>query len=145
MTWRGVILAGLVALAFAGETRAAEDYHLLVFGSQRIPNDPDYSHTFATFVRRRWPGNGPCPANSCVEGYTISWLPRTMNVRVLALPECGQNFDLHNTIRWALGNNMRISLWGPYPVHPDLYCRAAKQVGLLQSGQVMYKALDTGY
>src|SRR5207249_1507898 len=33
----------------------------------------------------------------------------------------------------------------PYRICPELYFLAQKQVGLLQSGQVRYKAIDTGY
>jgi hypothetical protein len=35
-----------------------------------------------------------------------------------------------------------VSLWGPYQIEPDLYGRALKQIGLLESGQVQYKAND---
>src|SRR5262249_260 len=34
--------------------------------------------------------------------------------------------------------------WGPYQVHPDLWCRALRQKQRLESGQVRYKACDGG-
>src|SRR3954452_3921709 len=109
---RPLILAALTAwpLVGASPARAGEAYYLLMFGSQRIPNNPNYSHSFATFVRVCWPGNGPCPHNATLEARTISWLPRTMVVRTLALrPEWGYNFDLHTTLRYVLNSGERIS------------------------------------
>jgi hypothetical protein len=126
--------------------QAGECFYVLVFGAQTVPSNPSYSHSFATFVRASWPGDAPCPDNPALETQTISWLPATLTIRTYALrPECGNNVDLHPTIRWCQCNDMRISLWGAYRICPDLYCRAAKQVELLNSGQVRYKALDTGY
>ena len=34
---------------------------------------------------------------------------------------------------------------GPYRIDAELYCRAVRQVALLESGQVLYKANDVGY
>lgn len=125
---------------------AGEDYFMLMFGAQTVPSNPKYSHSFATFVRVCWVGDGPCPVNPTIETHTISWLPTTMNVRVCACcPECGTNFDLHTTIRWCQRNCMRVSMWGPYRICPDLFYMALKEEALLQSGQVRYKAIDMFY
>jgi hypothetical protein len=138
------LLLGAAVLALPGATRAGEAYYVLMFGSQRVPNDPDYSHIFATFVRATWPGGEPCPGPPRLEAHTISWLPRNLEVRTLALlPECGHNFELHETLRYALGNGERVSLWGPYRVAPELYAQALQQIGPLESGEVLYKANDT--
>lgn len=140
------MLVALLLLLMPAIGRAGEDYYLLMFGSQRIPNTPNYTHSFATFVRVTWAGDGPRPPNPCVEEHTISWLPESGKVRTLALlPECGRNFGLHETMRWCQCNDMRISLWGPYRVEPELYHLALKQQSLLESGQVRYKAADMGY
>jgi hypothetical protein len=137
-------LAGLVA--FTLPVQAGQEDFLLMFGAQRIPNNPDYSHSYATFVRATWPGDGPCPRNPTLHAITISWLPANMNIRTCALlPECGQNFGLQETNRWALANQMRISLWGPYRIRPELYAAAYQQAALLGSGQVCYKANDFGH
>jgi hypothetical protein len=116
-----------------------------MFGSQQVPNDPDYAHTFATFVRASWPGDTPCPGPPpCLEARTISWLPRSLVIRTWALePECGHNFGLHETLRYALANGERVSLWGPYQICPELYALALKQIRLLESGTVLYKANDS--
>src|SRR5262249_8077146 len=144
---RIVPLAVLLALALPTPTRAGEAYYLLMFGSHRTPPNPNYSHSFATFVRVSWPGPAPCPPpGSCIEAFTISWLPRTTVVRLFALcPACGHNFGLHASIRISQDTGQRVSLWGPYPIDPDLYARAARRLAELHSGRVLYKANDIGY
>jgi hypothetical protein len=143
--WRRCLLvvAGFL-LSSMQPALAQEAYFLLMFGSQRTPPDADHSHSFATFVRVRY--NGPQPGVPVVEAHTISWLPDNLNIRVLALlPEPGHNFDLHTTLRFVLGDRQRVSLWGPYQIDPELYHRALMQKQLLESGQVRYKAVDSGY
>src|SRR4051794_244283 len=133
-----------LALVPAPAARAEEFYYLLVFGSQRTPREARYAHTFGTFVKAT--GWGPCGDVYSLEAHTVSWLPRTLEVRVRALrPEPGVNLGLHETIRYALGNGERISLWGPYRIDRELYCLALSQIRLLESGQVRYKAVDTGH
>ncbi len=137
----GAVAALALVLTSATATRAGEAYFVVVFGSQRTPNNPNYAHSWATFVRIT--GSAPCPR---LEAHTISWLPANMTVRTRALlAECGQNFDLHTTIRYALDNDERVSMWGPYQIDADLYGRALGQIALLESGKVMYKAIDTGH
>jgi hypothetical protein len=129
-------------LALGNRAGAAEAYYLLMFGSQRIPNNPSYSHSWASFVRAVWDRPGP----PRLEVHTISWVPRDLHIRVFALaPEAGTNLDLHATLRYVAANGERVSLWGPYQIDRALYLRALDQVRLLQSGQVFYKAVDTGY
>jgi hypothetical protein len=139
----GGLLLGL-ALALPTEVRAADAYYLLMFGSQRVPNNPKYAHTFTTFVHASWPGE-PCGPPR-LEVYTISWLSLDGTFRVLALkPECGRNWELHETIRYAFAHEERVSLWGPYQIDCELYRRAVNQVRLLESGRVLYKSDDLGY
>jgi hypothetical protein len=146
----GLLVTGCIAtfllIACGGATEAGEAHYLLMFGSQRVPADPDYSHSFATFVRASWPGDEPCPVAPLLEAHTISWLPANGKVRTLALlPECGRNYGLHETMRFCLDNDMRVSLWGAYRMEPELYRRAVNQVTLLNSGRVRYKANDMLY
>jgi hypothetical protein len=123
--------------------RGGEDFYLLMFAAQRTPNDPDFSHSWASFVRVSWTGNGPCPHNPVLEVRTISWLPANLAVRTFAIaPERGRNFDLETTIRFHLDVQARVSMWGPYRIEPDLYCRAVKQITLLESGEMKYKTSD---
>ena len=139
------IAALFSVMLLASGAHAGERYYVLLFGSQRTPPNPNYSHSFATFVRVTWPGDGPCPPLAHMESHTISWLPENMIVRTLALfAEPGKNFDLHTTLRYVLDSDERVSLWGPYEIAPKLYQGALDQINLLESGQVRYKANDTG-
>ncbi len=142
---RFVAAALLALLLLAASARADEYYDMAMFGAQTTPNDPNYSHTFAAFVRAS--GDGPCPTAFTVEdSFTISWLPADLKVRTRALlPECGHNFGLHETLRYVLDSGEHVSMWGPYRINEELYYGALRQVGVLESGEVRYKALDSGY
>ncbi len=132
-------------LGISSGATAGEMHYLLMFGSQRVPNTPNYTHTWATFVKATWPGDEPCPVNPTLESHTISWLPCNGIVRIRALfPEPGRNFGFEETLNWCVKNEMRISVWGAYRIERELYCRALKQIELLNSGQVRYKAVDSG-
>jgi hypothetical protein len=131
---------------FSAVAQGGEDYFLLMFASQGPSSHPRCAHTFATFVRVSWDGNGPCPDHAILDEHTISWLPTTMVIRTYALlAECGTNFGLHPTLRWAMDTDAGISLWGPFRICPELYFLALKQISLLESGQVRYKAIDAGH
>lgn len=135
----------LALLALASPCLAGEAHYVIVFGSQQTPNDPHYAHTFATYVRATWAGDGP-PCNATLEAHTISWLPPNLVIRVRALlPEAGRNFGLFETLRFAADTGQRVSMWGPYPCDADLFHRARKQIAHLDSGTVRYKAIDNGF
>jgi hypothetical protein len=136
----------LFFMSVSQTAQAGEEYYLLMFGSQRVPANPNYSHTFTTFVRATWAGDSPCPVNPVLEIHTISWLPANLKIRTGALsPECGHNFDLHETLDVANATRQRVSLWGPYRIQPELYERALARKAELESGRVLYKANDMGY
>ncbi|MBV9123753.1 MAG: hypothetical protein JO112_10385 [Planctomycetes bacterium] len=124
---------------------AAELYFMAVFGSQRgVPTPPRLTHSFAVFVKAT--GEGPAIDRYQLEYHTISWMPQTLDVEIWRLlPEPGINLDLHATIRWALAEGQRVSMWGPFQIRQGLYDRALCQIAHLNSGEVRYKAVDTGY
>ena len=139
---RGVAALALL-LCGAGAGRGEDFYYVLVFGSQQGPACVRYSHTFATFVRAT--GRGPCAQAYQLDAFTISWLPRTLDLRPLALaPEEGTNLGLADTLRWAQATDQRVSLWGPYQIERELFDRALAQARLLESGRVCYQLLDAG-
>jgi hypothetical protein len=144
---RGWALAAGLALALlapASPARAGERYYMIVFGAQRGLAEPQYTHSWAVFVRAC--GEGPCPDAYRLDAYVVSWLPQTMEIRLLALrPEPGWNVELHRTIRWALGTGQQVAKWGPYEIDRDLFCRAVRQSRRLSAGAELYKAVDTGY
>ena len=49
-----------------------ESYYMVIFGSQRDPNWPQFSHTFATFIKAA--ANGDSPVDQALDTQTISWL-----------------------------------------------------------------------
>jgi hypothetical protein len=125
-------------------TRAAEFYYVTVFGSQRDATSPCLTHSFATFSRAA--GSGPCAENYNLESFTISWMPRSLELCPWRLlPEAGVNLDLFHTLKWAADHGMRVSAWGPYQIEKELYDRACRQLTLLASGEVEYKMIDTGF
>jgi hypothetical protein len=133
--------AAVLGIVVAAESaRSEEFYYVAVFGSQQMPPNPNYTHSFAAFTKAT--GEGPCPKAFVVdECFSISWLPRTLEVRTRKLcPECGVNYPLHPTIKLALSEDQRVSLWGPYRIDRELYEKARAQAGLLESGRVQYKA-----
>jgi hypothetical protein len=144
---RTVILWAVLLLTMAGAAPApaAEWYFLAVFGSQ-LPevNRAKYTHSFAVIVRVT---GELCPGSPHrTDAVTISWLSTDGEVRVArALPELGKNSDLHTTLRLVLGKGERVSMWGPYQIQKSLYDRAFAQWRRLESGEVWYKAVDTGY
>ena len=108
------LLAVTIAAAANAKAHAGESYYVMVFGSQTIPANPNYSHSWATFVRATWEGDGPCPKDATIEAHTISWLPANLIVRVCALcPEEGTNLDLIPTVEYVRSHCERISMWGP--------------------------------
>lgn len=143
---RGALLAGALAvLTLPVPGRAGEAYYLLLFSSQRIPNESNHAHTFATFVRASWDGDGPRPGAPALEVCTISWLPVSGPIRSRALlPERGRNCSMEETLVRVLGDGQHVSMWGPYEIEPELYERATRQAALLESGRVRYRANDGG-
>ena len=140
------LAAGLAValLAPAAPARAGERYYMIIFGAERGVFEPQYTHSWGVFVRAC--GEGPCPESYRLEAYVISWLPQTMEIRLLALrPEPGWNVELHRTIRWALGTGQEVAKWGPYEIDRELFCRAVRQSRRLSAGPELYKAVDTGY
>lgn len=97
------------------------------------------AHTYAAFVKavRNSAGSG-----KILETHTISWMPESLVVRLLARPEPGVNLDLKASLQ--LGNRTRagITMWGPYEIKKELFDRAVQQESRLKRGAIAYKAID---
>ena len=129
------LLAVLVVSSASSSVAAAERYYVLVFGSQSRPKPLRNTHTWATFVRAV--GEGPDPSGWALEQHTISWLPRTLDVRVLSpFPEPGINLDLYQTLGAVRAHDEHVTLWGPFVITPDLYERSLRIHRILQGGAV---------
>ena len=141
------MLTGTLTDHVAGEEFV--DY-MVVFGSERHPNVPEHSHTFAAFLRSA-PGTGSAPGEG--EPLCISWLPQTRVIRPLwLLPETGWNFGLIETIDWALmpdsedpGAKTYLYAWGPFRILPLFRDQAAARIAELKSGRVEYVVEDLLY
>jgi hypothetical protein len=132
-------------LAVAGAPSRAqepsESYYMTIFSAQANSRDPRRTHSFATFVKAA--GTGDSAKDSPIEIHTISWMPQSLDIVILRRqPEPGANLDLESSLRWAASRNCRVSMWGPYQINKELYDRAVEQEAHLNSGQVLYKALD---
>lgn len=135
----------LSAPAPAVEVVRPDRYFLLVFGSQSTPKRAKYTHTWATIVKAVPAKNDP--AKFDLTSHTISWLPRTLNVRVLTLRgECGVNLSLKQTLNYVRSCGECVAMWGPYEldpaVAPQIYDKFLRQIARLNSGRVLYKAMD---
>jgi hypothetical protein len=70
-------------------------------------------------------------------------MPQSLDIVILRRrPELGANLDLQSSLRWAESMNSHVSMWGPYQIKKELYDRAVEQEARLNSGRVLYKALD---
>jgi hypothetical protein len=135
-------VVGLLGGLGAGRARAGEVYYVLIFGSQSHPKQLRYTHTWATFVRAV--GEGPDPSSYAIEAHTISWLPRSMNIRTWSpVPEPGVNLDLVRTFAAVGQHNESVTMWGPFVVGPEIYARSLMVKQVLDSGQAEYRAISS--
>jgi hypothetical protein len=75
---------------------------------------------------------------------TISWLPRTLEVKVLRpWPEPGVNLDLYQTLQAMMANQESITMWGPFVIRPEIWGRSLFVRQVLDSGQAEYRAIST--
>lgn len=137
----------LLAAAHLTPTAAAQPppdgsrYYVLFFGADAGRLRPTRAHTWATYVRATPTADG----SVVVEPLTISWLPADGSINVLRpfRPEPGVNLSLHESLGYAAGRGARVAMWGPYETDALRYYLAARQVGLLESGAIAYRAVDS--
>lgn len=144
LAFRKTVILGTVVFALAQAATAAkanEYYFVLVFGSQTQPKQLRYTHTWATAVRAI--GEGPDISRYALEIHTISWLPASGIVKVFRpRPEPGVNATLEQTLAYVEHNHENIIMWGPFIVSRLVYNRFIGVVNQLNSGEVMYRAID---
>lgn len=140
-TMRKFVLAALVLVISASRASASEFYYVLVFGSQSSPKQLRYTHSWATFVKAD--GQGTDPNNYALTAHTISWLPKTLKIRVWTLhPEPGVDLSLHGTLRTVYATNQNVVMWGPFLVRKEVYESSLRVYDRLNSGRIQYKAID---
>jgi hypothetical protein len=139
---RAIRFLAWVALVLApASASAGESYYTLIFGSQSHPKQLRYTHTWATFVRVV--GEGPDPNAYTLQVHTISWLPQTLDVKVLRpWPEPGVNLDLYQTLAAMYGNRESVTMWGPFVIGPEVYARSLRIHRIAESGVPRYRAIS---
>lgn len=138
-----LLVLSAALLAAPKSARADELYYMIIFGQQGGANQLELSHTFATFVKAT--GDGPDKSKYGVDSHTISWMPRTLDVKALRRPEEGINLDLKDTLRQAAASKAVVSMWGCFRIKKELFDRALLQVSRLGKGDIDYKVLDSRF
>lgn len=134
-------LCALAMLGNAREAKGADFFYMLVFGSESDPKRLRLTHTYATFVRAT--GEGSDVANYNLTVHTISWLPRSLDVKVRRVhPEPGVNLDLHPTMQFVLRSHENVTMWGPYLITREIYNKSIVVLNKLNSGTELYRAVD---
>jgi hypothetical protein len=115
-------------------------HFMVVLAFQRTLNLPQYSHSFAAFVKALDQNR---LLNFGTEIHTISWMPATLDITVLTTEaEPGINLDLPATLELARRFESSIKTWGAYRIQQELYDRAVAQEARLMRGEIQYKVLD---
>jgi hypothetical protein len=142
---RRVLGAIAVALFAVVPTVRAEEslYYMIIFGQQDRVNRVESSHTFASFVKVT--GEGTDKSKHVIETHTISWMPRSMQVKLRFEPEDGVNLDLKESLQAAKMAKTEVSMWGPFRIKKELYENAVRQEERLRKGTVAYKVIDVRF
>lgn len=120
-------------------------YFVMIFGAESCPKRARFTHSWATMVKAT---RDPAQTGAYqLEAQTISWMPRSLVIRPLALRgECGVNLSLEATFRDCFAKGECVAMWGPYEFDParaaETYSRVCAQVARLNSGCVLYKCID---
>jgi hypothetical protein len=117
---------------------AAERCFVIFFASQDARASSHASHCFAVFFRFQGVG-GP---TAIAEQFTISWLPASETIRLLARPEPGRNLSYAESLSWAARRGLRTRSWGPFEMRKSGYEAAVAQWRRLNSGGMLFQTLD---
>jgi len=136
---RVLLLVTIVVCATAPGVSAADNYYFTLFTAEATPYRAEKTHTF--FAITRIP-----QAGGQVENHEMSWLPATLKVRGVALlPEKGFNLSVADTLALCRRENMRVSVWGPFQIQPELFNKLHNQITRLETGKIKYKGTDNLY
>jgi hypothetical protein len=117
-----------------------EHYYLIMFGSDKTPRLPRYTHTWMTMVRTV---ERPGAEKQIAEVHTISWMPATLKIRPFSRSvEPGVNLDLETTLKEMEGHSENIAMWGPHECWSGLYRRFTTQKAHLETNAIGYQCTD---
>ena len=129
---------------------ADERFFLVLFGSQNVLRQPQYTHTWAALVRVRASDVGACGTitpgciDPALDVQMINWMPAKGEIDALSKEvEPGRNFGLHESMKWACDTKQSVAVWGPYEVWHGFAHRFLVQKQFLDTGAVGYQCIDT--
>jgi hypothetical protein len=137
-----LVITSALAVPPAGFAPCADQsrYYFMLFAGQGVPFRHRTAHTWATWVKATPTADG----RVLLEPLTISWLPAAVEVHPQRLrPEPGMNYTLDETFAIMASHNARVSVWGPYEIDAHRYEQARQQIAYLESGQVVYRSIDS--
>jgi len=145
MAYRCVVWA-LVEVGLGGVAPArsvgGESHYVLVFGAEPSPKTIKNCHTWATFIRVV--GEGADPSGYRVFVHTVSFVPATLEVRVLAIKaEPARNLDLEASLVYVRSKNASVTMWGPFLIRADVYQKSLQVWATAMSGAAEYRAIDS--
>src|SRR5688572_13755957 len=125
-------LTGLFMFLVLGTSAAtaAERYYVVSFGWEGNPPNPRLSHTFATFIK-----TDDRDGQESLEQFTISWMPATLNIKLIKKPEPGVNLGIRETFDYCKSRGGEVLGLGPYEIKKELYEAALRQMRRLEAGQ----------
>jgi hypothetical protein len=145
-----------------------ERYFIIPFAYQDDGNHPESSHSFISVIRVFADTKEPKETEGLVQGkyrtrefeaFTISWLPADFmtnpHLCVFDGPGAelfaskntcpiseGRNFNLADTIQFAVNAQNAVAMWGPYEIRKEGFDLGVKRKELLESGTIKYRADD---
>lgn len=128
-------LVCLVLALDVAAVNAAERYYVITFTWEGNPPAARLSHSFATFIKV-----AEEDGQESIEHFTISWLPATLNIKLITRPEPGVNLGVRETFDFCRERGGEILGLGPYEIRKDLYDLALEQLRRLEAGRITYKA-----
>lgn len=128
-------LTALLLLSIPGVSAAEVRHYMAVFAFQDRVNLPKNSHTWAGFTAVEG-------ERGTSETVSISWMPRTLQVVFAGATETGINLGVRDSIDLGRRQGFRVTQWGPYLIHPELFARAKRQSERLDRNEIAYQCLD---
>jgi hypothetical protein len=151
-----LLVTTLICRNAVAAERSTEKFYMVIYGAEKAGRSPTCSHCFATFARVREPST----ARANVELHHINWFSRrgheSGEERGLfdddgrpVNPEPGENRTTRDALCLCQRAALRIVRFGPFEIEEELYCRALRQIDLLEGRgpgpRPLYKCFDLGY
>jgi hypothetical protein len=160
-----------IAPRLGGGALTSDRYFMIPFAYQDKGNHPEMSHSFISVIRvfadaKQSKGTAGLMQgkyrNREFEAFNISWLPADFmsnpHLCVFDGPgaklfptknKCpispGKNFNLADTIKFAVDAKNAVAMWGPYEIRKEGFALGVARKKLLDGGTIKYRADDRLY